>query len=120
MAFTDRPDRDSAIIPTSDLVEAWPTMFADSAPNTELVEHQPTGEANSVVLTLENPQAMGAQLTFQSVVLTEEVPQGVQNHVGPIHATPPATFTNASLFIDDVNATELVYASTFIPFDSSF
>ena len=102
IAFTDRPDRDSEIIDTAALVEAWPTMFADSAPNAVLVEHQPTGEANSVVLTLENPQLSGSTLTFDALVLAEEVPSSVENHAGPIHLTPPATFEAASLFIDDV------------------
>lgn len=104
IAFTDRPDRDSAIIDTAALVEAWPTMFADSAPNAVLVEHQPIGEANSVVLTLQNPSLSGTTLTFDALVLTEEVPSNVENHAGLIHHTPPANFQEASLFIDDVPA----------------
>lgn len=121
MAFTDRPNRDSAIIDTADLVERWPTMFADSAPNAVLVEHQATGEANSVVLTLENPSLSGTTLTFDALVLTEEVPQSVENHADEIHLMPPTTFEAASLFIDDVPQCFITPPyCTFIPFDSSF
>lgn len=102
IAFTDRPDRDSAIIDTADLVADWPDLFADSAPNAVLVEHQPTGAANSVVVTLDNPELAGATLTFEAVLLAEEVPASVANHAGTIHLTPPETFQEASFFIDDV------------------
>jgi hypothetical protein len=31
-AFTDRPDRDAAVIPIDQFVREWPSMFEDSAP----------------------------------------------------------------------------------------
>lgn len=102
IGFTDRPDRDSAILMTKDFVESWPTMFADSAPNAVLVEHRPDSEANSVILTLENPTLAGSTLTFDAIVLNEEVPQSVAKHAGTLHPTPPERFEAASLFIDDV------------------
>ncbi len=40
MAFTDRPVRDSVIVPATDLIAAWPGLFADSPPNAVLVECQ--------------------------------------------------------------------------------
>jgi len=102
IGFTDRPNRDSAIIATKDFVEAWPNLFADSAPNAVLVEHQPDGAANSIVLTLETPTLAESTLTFEAVLLTEEVPQSVAEHAGTLHPRPPETFEVASLFIDDV------------------
>lgn len=102
IGFTDRPDRDSSIIATKDFVEAWPSLFADSAPNAVLVEHQPDGAANSIVLTLETPTLAESTLTFEAVLLTEEVPQSVAEHAGTLHPRPPETFEAASLFIDDV------------------
>jgi len=53
-------------------------------------------------VTLDNPELAGATLTFEAVLLTEEVPASMENHAGTIHLTPPETFEEASFFIDDV------------------
>lgn len=115
LAFTDRPARDSAIVPASALVDAWPTLFASSPPNAVLVEHEATGDANSVVMTLTNPRlttfetagsasADMATLTFDAVVMSSEFPENLKRLTRGIHEVPLSTFANASLFIDDVTA----------------
>ena len=122
MAFTDRPVRDSVILSAAQLIEQWPTLFADSPPNAVLVEHNPSGNTDSVVLTLTNPRlttpasaAAGAApatagatsaatptLTFDATFIATEHPSNLQRLTRGFHKTPPATFANASLFIDEV------------------
>jgi len=114
MAFTDRPVRDSVIVPATDLITAWPGLFVDSPPNAVLVEHNAKGNTDSVVLTLTNPRlatpaaanstsADTATLTFDAKLITTEHPSNLKRLTRGIHKTPPATFANASLFIDDVD-----------------
>ena len=116
MAFTDRPARDSLILPATQLIEQWPALFADSPPNAVLVEHNPSGNTDSVVLTLTNPRlttpasatstsADTATLTFDATLITTEHPANLKRLTRGIHKTPTATFANASLFIDDVQFT---------------
>ncbi len=104
MAFTDRPDRQAAILTPQDLVDAWPSVFADSAPNAVLVEHAPTGDTDSLVVVLSDPRLDGSTMTYTAEILTDENhPSSVKGMVGAPHAVPPATFADASLFIDDVS-----------------
>lgn len=104
MAFTDRPDRQTAILTAQDLVDAWPSMFADSAPNAVLVEHAPTGDTDSLVVVLSDPRLDGSTMTYTAEILADENhPSSVKGMVGAPHAVPPATFADASLFIDDVS-----------------
>lgn len=111
MAFTDRPDRQTAILTAQDLVDAWPSMFADSAPNAVLVEHDPSGDTDSLVVVLTDPRLDGGTLSYTVEILEdEEHPSSVQGMVGEPHAVPPATFADASLFIDDVNLDDSGYA----------
>ena len=113
MAFTDRPIRDAVIVPAGELIVNWPTLFADSPPNAVLVEHNPSGNTDSVVLTLTNPRlttpatasatsADTATLTFDAALITTEHPANLKRLARGLHKTPPAAFANASLFIDDV------------------
>ena len=129
MAFTDRPVRDSVILSAAQLIEEWPALFADSPPNAVLVEHNPSGNTDSVVLTLSNPRlttpasaAAGAApatasattaaatatsaatptLTFDATLVATEHPSNLKRLTRGFHKTPPATFANASLFIDEV------------------
>lgn len=115
MAFTDRPVRDSAIVDTSALVDAWPTLFATSPPNAVLVEHHAEGEADSVIMTLTNPRLTSfgtpgsasedlATLSFDAAVMSAEVPENLTRLTRGVHDVPVSTFANASLFIDDVTA----------------
>lgn len=111
MAFTDRPDRQTAIIGADHLVDGWPSIFADSAPNAVLVEHTPDGATDSLVLVLTEPRLEDRTLSFTADVLEDEAhPSGLDGMVGEPHATPPSSFSAASLFIDDVNMDESGYA----------
>lgn len=124
MAFTDRPVRDSVILTAAQLIEQWPALFTDSPPNAVLVEHNPSGNTDSVVLTLTNPRlttpatasatsADTATLTFDAALITTEHPSNLKRLTRGIHKTPPATFTNASLFIDDVASNPWAPNATF-------
>lgn len=122
MAFTDRPDRDSAIMSTASLVHGWRSLFATSPPNAVLVEHNAQGGADSVVLTLTNPRLTApstetfpnfatATLTFDASLMLAEHPEGLTRLTRGVKGSPPETFAKASLFIDDVS----VESTTVIP-----
>lgn len=101
--FTDRPDRDTVVISVETLVEAWPTLFADSAPNAVLVEHDPAGDTDSFVLELSDPAFDGTTLTFAAkVVHGEDHSSQLPGLTATPYTTPPETFSTVSLFIDNV------------------
>ena len=110
MAFTDRPERDSVILPAAELIKQWPTLFKSSPPNAVLVEHTSSGDTDSVVLTLTNPRLTtpaGTKpakptLIFDATLIAAEHPANLKRLTHGIHKTTPDTFANASLFIDDV------------------
>jgi hypothetical protein len=111
MAFTDRPDRQTAILTAQDLVEAWPSMFADSAPNAVLVEHDPAGDTDSLVIVLTDPALDGSTVTYTVEILEDEAhPSSVDGIVDSPHVEPPAEFADVSLFIDDVNLEASVFS----------
>jgi hypothetical protein len=106
LAFTDRPDRDSAIIPLAKGVKSWPARFGDVPPNGVLVEHDPQGASNSIAVLLTNPSLSGTTLTFTATILDNaQQTQNAQGLVDRAFAEPPATFQLVSLFIDDVQPT---------------
>lgn len=113
VAFTDRPMRDVDILDVSELVRSWPELFAGSAPNAVLVEHNPLGEADSVVLTLgepsltTNPRDGLTSLIFQATVLRDELPESLVALSGGVHSTLPSRFDQVSLFIDDAASDSL-------------
>ena len=73
--FSDRPDRLVEIIDTARLVHHWPELFADSAPNAVLVEHEPSGETDSLVVVLTDPiYDMAARtLSYGVEILADEL-----------------------------------------------
>jgi len=101
-AFADRPFRDAKIETVEWLVSAWDDLFAESAPNAVLVEHDPDGVAKSVVVELSSPRLSGGELTYAVTVL-DAVPEGRLARVaGVAHENPVRSFQAVSLFIDDV------------------
>jgi hypothetical protein len=109
--FTDRPDRDTVLFPSAKLVDAWPTLFATSAPNAVLVVRDASGVASSFVLTLSDPAVDGSTMTYAAKAV-----QG-QDHSSQLpgmtqapFTTPPATFATVSLFIDNVNPDTAVFS----------
>jgi hypothetical protein len=110
-AFTDRPNRETAIIPLSRAMQAWPQVFAESAPNAVIVEHEPSGESDSFVVELTEPRLIDSStITFHAVLVTNQVqPASTKNVASSTYATPPAVFKEASLFIDDVTTTTVSF-----------
>ena len=103
MAFTDRPLREAQSGSVDKLVEAWPTIFADSNPNGVVVAHNATGETNSAVVELTDPQLNGSTMTYTVRVLTNE---GAAAEPGTSY-----DFEQVSVFIDDVSVTSWVCES---------
>jgi hypothetical protein len=102
-AFTDRPDRDAAVVPADRFVQEWPSMFEDSAPNAVLVEHEPSGESDSFVVTLFDPVLDGNTLSFTAEIVDgEDHSEQIPGLTATPHREPPASFRTVSLFIDSV------------------
>lgn len=111
-AFTDRPVRDHAIVSVGGLVEAWPTMFADAAPNAVLVTRGADGAAASFVLELSHPSVDGTTMTYAaSVVKGQDRPSTLPDVMPAPDVPPPAELRTVSLFIDDVPASKWVCSS---------
>jgi hypothetical protein len=100
-AFTDRPVRDATIVDLADFVAAWPDAFASSAPNAVLVEHQPSGQSDSTVVTMYDPVLAGDTLNFRVVALRETNPENFVDAATMYSVKPPTSFGTSSLFIDD-------------------
>jgi hypothetical protein len=104
MGFTDRPLREAQSGSVEKLVEAWPTMFGDSNPNAVVVAHNATGETNSAVVELMDPELNGSTMTYTVRVLT--------NEGGPAEPGFSYDFSQVSVFIDDVSVSSWVCTST--------
>jgi len=107
IAFADRPERDVDVVATGDFVASWVKNFAGDPPNAVLIEHDPQGPADSLVLVLSHPvyDAKAATLTYAAKVTADEAPDRVAALVGEAHAEAPARFRAASLFIDTADLT---------------
>jgi len=110
-AFTDRPVRDTAVVPLSRAVIAWPQVFASASPNAVLVEHAPSGASDSFVVELTDPKLLNAStITFKAVLVQNDVqPASLKPIANAQYAVPPATFGTVSLFIDNVTTTTVNY-----------
>ena len=104
LAFTDRPQRDVAVLDPEALPQYWDQWFADSNPNAVLVEHEPGGDSDSTVMVLANPQLAGVApdrtLTFDAELVSGAIPQSVQRLAGKVTDVPPSEFDRVSVFID--------------------
>lgn len=106
-AFTDRPDRDAAVVPADRFVQQWPSMFEDSAPNAVLVEHEPSGESDSFVVTLFDPVLDESTLSFTAEIVDgEDHSDQIPGLTATPHSEPPASFSTVSLFIDSVGGAQ--------------
>ena len=102
--FSDRPDRLVEIIDTARLVHHWESLFATSAPNAVLIEHEPSGETDSLVVVLENPDydLAARTLTYDVRLLAEEKHPERLVALVDHHVRPPVAMRAVSLFIDSV------------------
>ena len=102
--FSDRPDRLVEIIDTADLVKQWDTLFATSSPNAVLVEHEPDGRTDSIVVVLEKPHFDYAadELTYEAQILADELHPERLKKLANAHTDPPVAMRAISLFIDSV------------------
>lgn len=102
--FADRPERLAEIIDTAELIEMWDVLFATSSPNAVLVEHEPDGSTDSIVVVLDNPNfdAASGELSYVATILADEMhPERLQSLANP-HSVPPTSMGAVSLFIDSV------------------
>ena len=101
--FTDRPDRETARIPTEDFVNDFAEAFGDDPPNAALAVTTPDGEHSTIVIEL-----LDAQLQNEAITFTYEVLEG--QGVTAI----PAELQHPVLFIDPLFCSNgILYA--FIP-----
>ena len=102
--FADRPDRSVEVIATATITEQWDEMFASSAPNAVLVEHEPDGPTDSLVVILSSPDldiATGTLSYNIEVLADEDHPDSISELTGNVHNEPPTEFGDVTLFIDD-------------------
>jgi uncharacterized protein YjbI with pentapeptide repeats len=102
--FTDRPARGAWVVPTADFAATFAAMFAGSAPNAALVEHQPNGATDTLILTIAEPvyDATAGTLTYAATLLADEQhPERLAGYGGGRHAAPPSDMNAVSLFIDN-------------------
>ena len=104
--FSDRPDRLVDIVATQQIIDGWDIAFAESAPNAVLVEHEPSGESDSLVVVLYSPKydSMAGTLTYQVELLADEQHPERLKQIANAHDVPPLEFKVVSLFIDNVTA----------------
>ena len=111
LLFTDRPVRKARRTRVALLAAGWPRLFGKDAPNAALSGITSDGKSVDVAveLTAINGDDHAVAFDLRGV--------GADRN---LHL--PAHLDDVSLFIDDasLDATELVFASTFVPFDSSF
>jgi hypothetical protein len=101
--FSDRPDRLVELIDTAEISGQWGEMFADSLPNAVLVEHEPDGATDSLVVVLDAPayDPTTRVLTYAVEILADEAhPERISDFVGELHDEAPLEFEAVSLFID--------------------
>ncbi len=102
--FADRPDRDVKVVATQKIVDGWETAFASSAPNAVLVEHEPSGETDSLVVVLRSPKydSIKEVLTYQVELLADEQHPERLKQMANAHDEAPLKFSSVSLFIHNV------------------
>ena len=105
LAFTDRPVRSAKVLSTSSVVNSWNDSFGGDAPNAVLVELNPAGAEDSVVMTLGNPTMKGNVVSYPATILADEaISETLNGVVGSQRSTPPLKFNSASLFIDGASS----------------
>ncbi len=117
VAFTDRPERRAVRFTPANLVAEWDTLFGSSPPNAVLTGATPTGQQFEVAVEISGLQPTdGGALGFTMTTIGEDAGTAI-----------PDQLSEVTIFIDDVSCDGnsesslcLVYASTFVPFDSSF
>lgn len=104
--FSDRPDRLVEVINTDDFVHGWDTMFASSPPNAVLVEHEPDGSTDSLVVVLTNPEFdyNADEIAYDVEILADEEHPERLIKLANAHAKPPVNMRAVSLFIDSVTS----------------
>lgn len=116
--FTDRPARSFGKINTQSFVDLWkPSMdgngFGEVPPNAVMVD------SKSSIGTLQNLGLQGMTLydpTYDEK--TGDLTYRITLRTGTLER--PVKLNEVALFVDDMSSTEIVFASTFVPFDSSF
>ena len=104
--FSDRPDRLVEVIETADIVKNWDTLFAGSSPNAVLVEHEPDGTTDSLVVVLEKPyfDYEADELTYEVTILADEAHPERLKKLANAHKESPVAMRAVSLFIDSVTS----------------
>jgi len=110
LVFTDRPIRKARRTTVASLATQWKKLFGGDPPNAALSGTTADGKSVDVAVELSQPHGDNQSVTFTVHGV------GVDRDL-----KLPAHLADVSLFVDDASTnTELVYASTFVPFDSSF
>ncbi len=102
--FTDRPYRDSGVLPSQVVAKSF-SVTKDPA-NVALVFHQPTQGTDTLVAVMRksafdtSTQTFTAEIRLLSAQEQSKVTNGLKRHVTRADTTAPTSFKEASLFID--------------------
>ena len=102
--FTDRPYRDSGVLPSQVVAKSF-AVTKDPA-NVALVFHQPTQGTDTLVAVMRksaydtSTQTFTAEIRVLSAQEQAKVSSGMKRHVKRADQTAPTSFNEASLFID--------------------
>lgn len=113
--FSDRPERLVEVLPTAGFVDAWDKVFATSAPNAVLVEHEPNSSTDSLVVVLTNPQFDYEKdiLSYDVKILEDELHPERLKKIANAHKNPPADMRAVSLFIDNATSAKTTSSPIF-------
>ncbi|MFZ4519432.1 MAG: hypothetical protein ACOYOP_13660 [Microthrixaceae bacterium] len=126
LVFTDRPQRHADTVGIRRFVAAWPKVFAGDPPNAVIAGTLPDGSRTQLAVEVRGANVAGEVPTFRVHGIGADRDRQV-----------PGELRDVSLFIDDTTVpvcgpsgdgpqaqelctTEIVYANTWVPFDSSF
>lgn len=108
VVFTDRPERKAGTEPLAEFVDGWERRgFNDDPPNAALEVSQDSGEPVSSVFELSNPRydEAASSLSFEAAELGTEPSTSLAGFAAEDDQELPASFAEASLFIDNASAT---------------
>ena len=117
--FTDRPYRDSGVLPTQVIAKSF-AVTSDPA-NVALVLHEPAEGTDTLVAVMRKSaydtksQTLTAELRILSSQEQAKVTKGLSRHVKRADTKAPANFSRVSLFIDTNSSGTSAPSATYPP-----
>lgn len=132
--FSDRPDRKAGSLRTDQFIAVWPEFGFDEDPPNIGFTANGISEGVSIVATMTEPayDAATAVFTAELEILFAAPNSGLEDGTDASYSAEelPTSLSEVSVFIDDAGCSytpgvspacdNMIYAHTYVPFDSSF